>query len=752
MAEKFVGIDLSVCNTVVSCSSKDEPSAVVVAVNDVSNRSTPAAVGFDGKMRLVGESAETRISQLPKQVVNALPAILGSTEAARANYARFGCLWNFTEEGRIGPMSFGVRDDLTLHPSSVLAPLLQTLVSYAAGDAVMGLKPGDEGSVQNFELAISTPDGCSDAELSALRGAIDILGWKPEMTHVLPYSAALATGYAARFGQKLGADEEKRVVVFVDIGYSQTSISVAKFMPPAADAETKELAVDASSCSDETLGTHAFCASLLQHVNKQIEGKGQEVVKLASKRGARLLTALQKSVKELSMLKDTTLGLECFFSDEGDLKVELNRGQFEEVIKPNMDALVALVQRALTEAGVTAEEVHSVELVGGGMRIPRVQTLLSEIFPSPKEEGDEEAAADSTGKAVSKRLRFSLDGASAVASGAAHYAAGRRGLKAKWDLSAQTSALGDDKALAECRELEAWMAQVNSEEQMRLAKGNELESYIFQVRNMLSGPDRALLKPETTEPLVEEASRWFEDAHYDQTTTLQVYEERLAGLRSALEEHGAAYYEKKTKEHDDKEKMLDAAAAAERQRRQDAGMDVDKDDRKMAKSERMKMATKNKEEGNSVFKAGNLEDAAARYQRALQHINKFYMLDLSPDEKAEADAVTLSIQLNLANVFLKIAATVEKDQGKEKAEEVYKKVKFATEEALKIDADNVKAKFRKASAMEKLGDLDGAVKEVKSALKADPENADLVKLKEKFDKLQAAQNAKAKKIYGKMFG
>lgn len=750
MAEKYVGIDLSVCNAVVSSSSKDEPTAVAVAVNDVSNRSTPAAVGFDGNMRLVGENAETKVTQLPKQVVTALPAVLGCTAAARANFERFGCLWNFTEDGRIGPMTYGSREDLTMHPSSALAPLLQMLVSFGAGPAVMDLKPGAEGAQQNFELAISVPDGWTDAELSSLRAATDILGWRPELTHVLPYSAALATAYAQRVGQKLADGEDLRVVLFVDIGYSQTSVSVAKFARPGEGAERQELSVEASSCSDAGLGAHSFCTALAQQVIGQLKAKGGEAVSLASKRGARLMTALQKSMKELSMLKETTLALECFFSDEGDLKVELSRAQFEDVIKPSMDALVALVQRALTESGITAEAVHSVELVGGGMRIPRIQQLLSDIFPST--EGEEQVQDTSAKAAVSKRLRFSLDGASAVANGAAHYAAGRRALKAKWDFAAQTSALGDEKALSESRALEAWMAQVNADEEQRLAKMNEFESYIFEVRNMLSGKDRALMKVDVMEGLVEEADKWFEDAHYDDATTLQTYQDRLDALRKAVEENCSEYFEKKRKEKEELEKSMDAAADAERRRRQECGMDADKDDRKMAKSERLKMAAKNKEEGNTVFKAGNLDDAAARYQRALQHINKYYMLDVSPDEKAEADAITLSVQLNLAQVYLKLAAQAEKDQGKDKAEEVYKKVKTATEEALKIDADNVKAKFRKAMALEKLGDLDGAQKEVKSALKAEPENADVLKLKERLDKLQAAQNAKAKKMYGKMFG
>lgn len=283
-----------------------------------------------------------------------------------------------------------------------------------------------------------------------------------------------------------------------------------------------------------------------------------------------------------------------------------------------------------------------------------------------------------------------------------------------------------------------------------MATQNALESYIYEARSWLSGPDRELLKPNVTEPLIEEASLWFDDAQYEEGTTLAMYEERLCSLKRKLEDHGSEYFEKKRREKDDKDKMMDEEAEKERQRRKDCGMDDDKDDRKMAKSERLKMAGKNKEEGNTVFKAGNLDDAAGRYQRALQHLKKFFMLDYSPDEKAQADAITLSVQLNLAQVYLKLASA--QADNKDKAEGYYKKAGESADEALVVDAENVKARFRKATALEKLGDIDGASKEVKAALKVDGENADLAKLKDRLDRLHAQQAAKSKKIYGKMFG
>ena len=155
--------------------------------------------------------------------------------------------------------------------------------------------------------------------------------------------------------------------------------------------------------------------------------------------------------------------------------------------------------------------------------------------------------------------------------------------------------------------------------------------------------------------------------------------------------------------------------------------------------------------GGSHVKAGNLEDAVARYSRALQHLKKFDMLDAGPEEKAEADKISLSVHLNLAQTYLKLAASVEKTD-KDKAEGVYRKAEASCTEALKIDAENIKAKFRRATCLEKLGDVDAAAKEVKASLVIDPENADLLKLKDRLEKLQTIQKQKAKKMYGKMFG
>merc|ERR1712066_386533 len=108
-----------------------------------------------------------------------------------------------------------------------------------------------------------------------------------------------------------------------------------------------------------------------------------------------------------------------------------------------------------------------------------------------------------------------------------------------------------------------------------MGSSGELERKMYEVRGWLAGPDRELLKPEIVTPILDEASQWFEDAQYDDNTTLAVYEERLGGLKRQLEEHGSEYFEKKRREKEEKEKELDDQAEKERQRRHELGMDAD---------------------------------------------------------------------------------------------------------------------------------------------------------------------------------
>ena len=155
----------------------------------------------------------------------------------------------------------------------------------------------------------------------------------------------------------------------------------------------------------------------------------------------------------------------------------------------------------------------------------------------------------------------------------------------------------------------------------------------------------------------------------------------------------------------------------------------------MSSTKRIRMAKKNKDEANELYKGKNYAPATKRYIKALQHCEKCY--DMNPEEKEEVTKLKLSIYLNLAMSWLKL--------------EKYERSIENASKALEIDAKSAKALYRRASGYEKLKNYDKAFKDVKAVLKIKPEDKSSLKLQSRIMKVLAKQKASqgmAKKMFG----
>jgi len=178
------------------------------------------------------------------------------------------------------------------------------------------------------------------------------------------------------------------------------------------------------------------------------------------------------------------------------------------------------------------------------------------------------------------------------------------------------------------------------------------------------------------------------------------------------------------------------AAAAAAQKEAEGGEDEDHDFRKLKMADRMRLVTKNKEEGTELFKGGNIRPAAARYQKALTHAAKFF--DLSPEDKEEVNQVKLSIFLNLTQCYLKL-------------ENYDNAIRYSTD-ALEISPTSVKAYFRRSAAYEAKKDYDKAFEDIKKASEHSPtEDKAVVKAVERVNRLIQKEKEKEKKMWGKAF-
>merc|ERR1719277_2355371 len=145
-----------------------------------------------------------------------------------------------------------------------------------------------------------------------------------------------------------------------------------------------------------------------------------------------------------------------------------------------------------------APGIEGVELVGGGSRVPAVQAIVKE------------AAGEDV------PLRFGLDGASCVATGAAAWAAGRRVVPALDVFFSAEAAKEANKAI---KEREEKIEAVHSSEVKRLEIRNALESYVYEVRGWLNGKDASLLNGNVIGPYLDATTLWFEDAEYAEEPT-----------------------------------------------------------------------------------------------------------------------------------------------------------------------------------------------------------------------------------------
>ena len=121
---------------------------------------------------------------------------------------------------------------------------------------------------------------------------------------------------------------------------------------------------------------------------------------------------------------------------------------------------------------------------------------------------------------------------------------------------------------------------------------------------------------------------------------------KLDALKAEVDSVTIAFREAVEADKAKEESALEAAAAAAAAERAANGEDDDHDTRKLKYPDRLRLVTKNKEEGTELFQGGNFRPAAARYNKALTHAAKF--VDLSPDQRAEVDALKLSLHLNIA--------------------------------------------------------------------------------------------------------
>jgi len=115
------------------------------------------------------------------------------------------------------------------------------------------------------------------------------------------------------------------------------------------------------------------------------EFKRDQGIDLSSDKMAlqRLKEAAEKAKIELSSMQETDINLPFITADAAGpkhLNLKLSRSKLEQMIADILERTLAPCRQALTDAGMKPSDIHEVVLVGGSIRIPKVQQMVQEFF------------------------------------------------------------------------------------------------------------------------------------------------------------------------------------------------------------------------------------------------------------------------------------------------------------------------------------------------------------------------------------
>ena len=327
---KVIGIDLGTTN---SCVAVMEGGEAVVIPNSEGNRTTPSVVGLNNSgERLVGQVAKRQAITNPDNTVASIKRHMGSDYKATLGGKQYT-------------------------PQEISAMILQKLKADA--EAYIGETV--------TQAVITVPAYFSDSQRQATKDAGKIAGLDVMRIINEPTAAALAYG--------VDKDNTDQKILVFDLGGGTFDVSLLEI----GDGIFEVLATSGNN----RLGGDDFDKKIIDWAIAEFKsqtGIDQSADKTAMQR---LKEAAEKAKMELSTVTTSNLNLP-FITMDGNgqpqhLDLTLSRAKFDELTADLVEKTMGPSRQALSDAGLTADEIDKVILVGGSTRIPAVQEAVKKL-------------------------------------------------------------------------------------------------------------------------------------------------------------------------------------------------------------------------------------------------------------------------------------------------------------------------------------------------------------------------------------
>ena len=326
---KIIGIDLGTTN---SCVAVVEGGEAVVIPNSEGDRTTPSVVGVSKTgERLVGQVAKRQAVTNYKDTVISIKRHMGSDYKATMGGKEYT-------------------------PQEISAMILQKLKADA--ESYLGEKV--------TEAVITVPAYFTDAQRQATKDAGQIAGLNVRRIINEPTAAALSYG--------IDKEEDQKVMVY-DLGGGTFDVSIIEM----GDGVTEVLA----TAGNNRLGGDDFDQRIIDWMVEEF--KAQEGIDLSKDPMAmqRLKTEAELRKIELSSTASTTISLPYItVAADGPkhLELTLTQAKFNQMTADLVEKTMGPVRQALSDSGLSVNDLNKVLMVGGSSRIPAVQEAVKNLI------------------------------------------------------------------------------------------------------------------------------------------------------------------------------------------------------------------------------------------------------------------------------------------------------------------------------------------------------------------------------------
>ncbi|MEO0420972.1 MAG: molecular chaperone DnaK [Pseudomonadota bacterium] len=354
---KIIGIDLGTTN---SCVAVMEGGQAKVIENSEGDRTTPSIVAFKDDEVLVGQLAKRQAITNPENTLFAIKRLIGrrfEDDVVQKDIDLVPYKIVKADNGDAWVEAQGKKMAAPEVSARVLMKMKQTAEDYL-GEKIT-------------EAVVTVPAYFNDSQRQATKDAGKIAGLEIKRIINEPTAAALAYGMDKKRG-------DSKIAVY-DLGGGTFDVSIIEIAEVDGEHQFEVLATN----GDTFLGGEDFDKRIIDYLADSFHSDQGIDIRKDPLAMQRLKDAAEQAKIALSSSQQTEVNLPYITADASGpkhLNIKLSRAKLESLVDDLITRTIAPCKVALKDAGLSVKDVDDVILVGGQIRMPKVQEAVQDFF------------------------------------------------------------------------------------------------------------------------------------------------------------------------------------------------------------------------------------------------------------------------------------------------------------------------------------------------------------------------------------